>query len=53
MPINNYGVWVANPVRVSAERAEEDPRTPHIHLFYDDGTGGRFDGARRASINVK
>ena len=53
MPIHNYGVWVANPVRVSAERAEEDPRTPHIHLFYDDGSGGEFGNARRASINVK
>lgn len=53
MPINNYGVWVASPVSVSAERAEQDPQSPHIHLFYDDGSGGNFDGARRASINVK
>lgn len=53
MPIDNYGVWVARPVRVSAERAEQDPDTPHIHLFYDDGSGGNFDNARRASINVK
>jgi uncharacterized protein YukJ len=53
MPINNYGVWVAKPVRVSAERAEQDPNTPHIHLFYDDGSGGTFNNARRASINVK
>ena len=53
MPINNYGVWVAKPVRVSAERAEQDPRSPHIHLFYDDGSGGDFGNARRASINVK
>lgn len=53
MPIDKYGVWVARPVRVSAERAETDPETPHIHLFYDDGSGGNFDDARRASINVK
>lgn len=53
MPIDNYGVWVAKPVRVSAERAEDDPRSPHIHLFYDDGSGGNFNDARRASINVK
>ena len=53
MSINNYGVWVANPVRVSAERADDDPHTPHIHLFYDDGSGGNFSGARRASINAK
>ncbi|WP_299488962.1 DUF2278 family protein [Acaryochloris sp. IP29b_bin.137] len=53
MSIDSYGVWVAKPVRVSAERAEQDDRSPHIHLFYDDGTGGSFDNARRASINVK
>jgi uncharacterized protein YukJ len=53
MAIQNYGVWVAEPVRVSAERAQEDSDTPHIHLFFDDGTGGNFDNARRASINVK
>ncbi len=53
MAINNYGVWVAKPVRVSAERAQQDPNTPHIHLFYDDGSGGSFGNARRASINVK
>jgi uncharacterized protein YukJ len=53
MPINRYGVWVAKAVRVSAERAAQDSESPHIHLFYDDGSGGGFDGARRASINVK
>ena len=53
MSIDKYGVWVAKPVRVSAERAEQDPDSPHIHLFYDDGSGGNFDHARRASINAK
>lgn len=53
MAIDNYGVWIGKPVRVSAERAEDDPNSPHIHLFYDDGQGGRFDGAKRASINAK
>ncbi len=53
MPIKNYGVWTGTAVRVSAETAAQDPKSPHIHLFYDDGTGGKFDGARRASINVK
>ncbi|WP_052055368.1 DUF2278 family protein [Myxosarcina sp. GI1] len=51
MPINKYGVWVAKPIRVSAERAEQDPRSPHIHLFYQNevDSGEEF----RASINVK
>ncbi len=51
MPINNYGVWVAKPVRVSAERAEQDPHSPHIHLYYKN----QEDDSEvfRASINVK
>ncbi|MDY6855897.1 MAG: DUF2278 family protein [Thermodesulfobacteriota bacterium] len=53
MAIKNYGVWVGKPVRVSAERAEDDPESPHIHLFYDDKKGGKYDGLKRASINVK
>ena len=53
MSLKEYGVWTGKAVRVSAETAEDDPNTPHIHLFYDDGTGGKYDHARRASINVK
>lgn len=53
MPIKNYGVWVAKPTRVTAERAEQDDKSPHIHLFYDDSPGGNSDNTRRASINVK
>lgn len=53
MPIINYGVWTATPVRVSAEREDQDPSSPHIHLFFDDGAGGHFAGTKRASINVK
>lgn len=53
MALKEYGVWTAKAVRVTAEGAADDPNSPHIHLFYDDGTGGEYDGARRASINVK
>ncbi len=53
MSLKEYGVWRGRAVRVSAENAQDDPYSPHIHLFYDDGTGGEYDGARRASINVK
>lgn len=49
MPIDPYGVWCAKAVRVTAETAEDDPESPHIHLFYEDGRGEEF----RASINVK
>jgi uncharacterized protein YukJ len=54
MTLQKYGVWVAKPKAVSAESAEQDPNSPHIHLLYDDGIGGPFAGhTRRASINVK
>ena len=49
MPIDRYGVWCANAVRVTAETNDIDPHTPHIHLFYDDGRNSNL----RASINVK
>ncbi len=51
MPIDKYGVWVAKPIRVSAERAEEDPRSPHIHLYYKNQEDDSEEF--RASINVK
>lgn len=53
MALKEYGVWTAKAVRVTAQPASEDSKSPHIHLFYDDGTGGEYDSARRASINVK
>jgi uncharacterized protein YukJ len=51
MPIKNYGVWVARAVRVSAERAEQDPKSPHIHLHYKNQENDSEEF--RASINVK
>ena len=49
MPIGRYGIWCAHAVRVSAETDAQDPVSPHIHLFYDDGNRDNL----RASINVK
>lgn len=51
MAIKNYGVWVAKPVQVSAERAEQDPKSPHIDLYYKNQENDlkKF----RAAINVK
>lgn len=51
MAIDKYGVWVAKPVRVTAERAEQDPRSPHIHLYYKNQENDSEEF--RASINVK
>ncbi|MCW2308144.1 DUF2278 family protein [Rhodobium gokarnense] len=49
MPIDRYGIWCGQAVRVTAETNADDAETPHIHLFYNDGGGKDF----RASINVK
>ena len=49
MSLEHYGVWRATARRVSAETAEDDSESPHIHLFYDDQ---RAKGLR-ASINLK
>ncbi|MGL5835173.1 MAG: DUF2278 family protein [Waterburya sp.] len=51
MSIKNYGVWVAKPVRVSAERAEQDPKSPHIDLYYKNPENDSEEF--RAAINVK
>lgn len=54
MPLDKYGVWVANPKSVDDTDARKDRESPHIHLFYGDGSGGPFPGnTKRASINVK
>lgn len=54
MPLDKYGVWVANPKSVDDTDARKDRESPHIHLFYEDGSGGTFHGnTKRASINVK
>ncbi|OOF98765.1 hypothetical protein ASPCADRAFT_504341 [Aspergillus carbonarius ITEM 5010] len=34
MPVQNYGVWKAHPVRYSVEHAYQDPRTPHLSLYF-------------------
>lgn len=53
MPITHYGVWTGQPLHVEAERADQDAESPHIHLYFDDGSPGRFAGAKQAAINVK
>ncbi|KAL4744899.1 hypothetical protein BDW72DRAFT_212001 [Aspergillus terricola var. indicus] len=47
MPLDNYGVWKAHPVRYHVER--RGTRTPHLLLYYRDNGGGEFESA----INIK
>ncbi|PYI02935.1 hypothetical protein BO78DRAFT_350734 [Aspergillus sclerotiicarbonarius CBS 121057] len=34
MPVQNYGVWKAHPVQYTVEHAHQDPRTPHLSLYF-------------------
>ena len=52
MPIKDYGVWVAYPISQKAETAEEDSKSPHLSLFYDDSPDVA-KGKYRAAINIK
>ena len=46
--IKNYGVWVATPTDMQADRAKIDTKSPHIELIFTDDAGDH-----RAAINVK
>lgn len=49
MVVESYGVWRAKPVRYTFEDRNDDPKTPHLSLFFDDDKGK--DG--RAAVNIK
>jgi len=51
MTVPHYGVWVAKPTRYKAEGAAEDPRSPHLTLYFKDDPQGSRE--RSAAINVK
>ncbi|GAQ07436.1 uncharacterized protein YukJ [Aspergillus lentulus] len=50
MTIPKYGVWVAHPTRYTAETEKQDPKSPHIYLYFTDGTSTK---QYQAAINVK
>ncbi|ORX94140.1 hypothetical protein BCR34DRAFT_580158 [Clohesyomyces aquaticus] len=49
MPISDYGVWKAIPVRYTFETNADDPNSPHLSLFFTDDDPGEA----RAAINIK
>ena len=53
MAIKRYGVWVGSLVRMDREANHPEAGSAHVHLLYDDGSKGQFEGLRRASINVR
>jgi uncharacterized protein YukJ len=50
MGIPKYGVWVAHPTHYEAETEKQDPKSPHIYLYFIDGTSTK---QYQAAINVK
>ncbi|KAF7548019.1 hypothetical protein G7046_g8822 [Stylonectria norvegica] len=50
MPISNYGVWKATPTKFTAERARQDPISPHAKLTFNDGLSTK---KLSSAINVK
>ncbi|EHA26063.1 hypothetical protein ASPNIDRAFT_52079 [Aspergillus niger ATCC 1015] len=51
MTIPHYGVWIAQPTRYTAQTEEEDPKSPHIYLYFKDDSSSSKD--YEAAINVK
>ncbi|KAH6953551.1 hypothetical protein DER45DRAFT_576051 [Fusarium avenaceum] len=49
MVVESYGVWRAKPVRYTFEGEDDDNKTPHLELYFDDDNGR--DG--RAAVNIK
>ncbi|GIJ99479.1 hypothetical protein Aspvir_001611 [Aspergillus viridinutans] len=54
MGITKYGVWVAHPTHYKAETEKQDPKSPHIYLYFTDGTSSSSSSKQyQAAINVK
>ncbi|KIA75379.1 hypothetical protein HK57_00143 [Aspergillus ustus] len=47
MPLRNYGVWKAHPVKYDVER--HGARRPHLTLYFRENGGGSY----HAAINIK
>ncbi|KAA8642551.1 hypothetical protein EYZ11_004513 [Aspergillus tanneri] len=45
MPVDDYGVWKGVPVHYEVEDSIEDPKSPHLSLYYHEnkGTEPQFD----------
>lgn len=55
MTIPHYGVWIAQPTRYTAQTEEEDPKSPHIYLYFKDSSSSSSSSSKdyEAAINVK
>ncbi|RAK99959.1 uncharacterized protein BO80DRAFT_409185 [Aspergillus ibericus CBS 121593] len=67
MPVPDYGVWRAHPVHYNIDHASQDPKSPHLSLYFTEtrdkhsdkchheytGSGKEIRGLNRAAINIK
>jgi uncharacterized protein YukJ len=51
--VKNYGVWVAKPIRFTAQTRLDDDKSPHITLTFKNSLTQDFKREFTAAINVK
>lgn len=51
--IPHYGVWVGQPTRYTAQTLQQDPRSPHIYLYFTDPSNSSSGREIQAAINVR
>ncbi|KAJ5168263.1 uncharacterized protein N7482_003857 [Penicillium canariense] len=51
MTIPHYGVWACQPTRYTAQTAKQDPKSPHITLYFTDDSSSSKNLS--AAVNVK
>lgn len=51
MTISHYGVWACTPTRYTSQTEKQDPRSPHIYLYFTDDSSS--SKRLEAAVNVK
>lgn len=51
MTIAHYGVWACTPTHYTAQTEKQDPKSPHIYLYFTDDSSS--SKKLEAAINVK
>ncbi|KAF5017207.1 hypothetical protein F66182_10889 [Fusarium sp. NRRL 66182] len=52
--IPHYGVWVGQPTHYTAQTLEQDPKSPHIYLYFTDSSDTSSSSKQiEAAINVR
>lgn len=51
--IPHYGVWVGQPTHYTAQTLKQDPKSPHIYLYFTDSSDSSPSKEIEAAINVQ